>query len=305
MPFEIAGLSAANAAITLKATRDGSPNSVLRSSGRNYNRSMSQTIGAVDAAASPVDPQRLGGLGWARRTDGRLTTRERNRLRAAIALGQWENVIGRAKLAFGRLPPGAANVDLDTFRAPDSSFAREAELACAELPASLVGHSYRTWLFGQALAAVDDVELDDELFYCGSLLHDHGIAQPAPGRDFTLASAERTLACATASGVDDERAQVLADAICVHTTPGVNIGRDGALGCYLQWGAMVDGAGLRIWDLAPANVTEILHRYPRRDFKRQLVAMIRAEATAVPQGRFALLAQCGLPLAVRMAPFKS
>jgi hypothetical protein len=250
------------------------------------------------------NPQRLGGLGWARRTGGSLTSRERGRLLAAIALGQWENALGRAKLALGRLPSGASNVDLDTFKAPDSSFAREAERACAELPAALVGHSYRTWLFGRALAAVDGQELDVELFYCGSLLHDHGIAQPTAGRDFTLGSAERTLSCAREAGVPDERAELLADAICVHTTPGVAVERDGELGCYLQWGAMVDGAGLRAWDISPANVKETLSRYPRLDFKRELVAMIRAEAAAVPNGRFGLLARCGLPLAVRMAPFE-
>lgn len=251
------------------------------------------------------DPQRLGGLGWARRTGGRLSSRERSRLLAAVALGQWENVLGRAKLAFGRLPAGATDVDLDTFVVPDSVFAREAEQACAELPAALVGHSYRTWLFGRALAAIDGSDLDVELFYCGSLLHDHGIAQPTQGHDFTLASADRTLTCASAAGVDDGRAQALADAICVHTTPGVNVERDGELGCYLQWGAMVDGAGLRIWDIAPANVEEVLRRHPREDFKHQLLAMIRAEAAAVPQGRFGLLVRCGLPLAVRMAPFDS
>jgi hypothetical protein len=222
---------------------------------------------------------------------------------AAIALGQWENVVGRAKLALGRLPAAAANVDLDTFTVPDSLFAREAEQACGELPEALVGHSYRTWLFGRALAALDGIELDVELFYCGSLLHDHGIAQPTPGRDFTLASADRTLACATTAGVSGDRAHALADAICVHTTPGVAVERDGSLGCYLQWGAMVDGAGLRIWDVAPANVSEILRRYPRVDFKRQLVAMMRAEAAAVPRGRFGLLVRCGVPLAVHTAPF--
>jgi hypothetical protein len=188
---------------------------------------------------------------------------------------------------------------------PDSSFAREAEQACGELPAALVGHSYRTWLFGRALAAVDDRPLDVELFYCGSLLHDHGIAQPTPGRDFTLGSVDRALACAAAAGVSEDRAEALADAICVHTTPGVRIDHDGELGCYLQWGAMVDGAGLRIWDVAPANVSEVLDRYPRVDFKRQLIAMMRSEAAALPQGRFGLLVRCGLPLAVRMAPFKS
>jgi hypothetical protein len=251
------------------------------------------------------DPQRLGGLSWARRTGGRLSSRERSRLLAAVALGQWENVVGRAKLAIGRIPAQAARIDLDTFTVPDSAFAREAEQACEELPAVLVGHSYRTWLFGRALAAIDGREPDVELFYCGSLLHDHGIAQPTPQRDFTLASADRTLACATAAGVDDDRARLLADAICVHTTPGVNVARDGELGCYLQWGAMVDGAGLRIWDIAPANVEEILRRHPREDFKRQLVTMMRAEAEAVPQGRFGLLVRCGLPLAVRLAPFSA
>lgn len=265
---------------------------------------MASEIASDAGAQARPDPQRLGGLDWVRRTGGRLTSRERGRLVAAVALGQWENVVGRAKLLLGRLPAGAASVDLDTFTVPDSVFAREAEAACAELPGSLVGHSYRTWLFGRALAAVDGRTLDDELFYCGSLLHDHGIAEPIVGRDFTLGSADRALACAAAAGVDDDRADVLADAICVHTTPGVSVERDGELGCYLQWGAMVDGAGLRIWDVAPANVKAVLARHPRADFKIQLVAMMRAEAAALPQGRFGLLVRCGLPLAVRLAPFE-
>jgi hypothetical protein len=167
----------------------------------------------------------------------------------------------------------------------------------------LVGHCDRTWMFGRAIAALDGCELDLELFYCGSLLHDFGIVLPTPGIDFTLASAERTRQCATTAGVADDRTQALMDAICVHITPGVKLETDGPLGCYLQWGAMVDGAGLRMWDVAPANVDETLHRYPRVDFKRQLVELMRGEAAAVPGGRFGLLVKCGVPLAVRMAPF--
>jgi len=251
------------------------------------------------------DPQRLGGLAWTRRTGGNLTARERRRLIAAVALGQWENLLGRAKLALGHLPPAARAVDVKTFEPPDSPLSREAEQACADQPAAIVAHSYRTWLFGRALAVVDRSDLDDELFYCGSLLHDFGIAQPTPGRDFTLASTERMMRCAADAGVADDRAELLGDAICVHTTPGVSLEKDGTLGCYLQWGAMVDGAGLRIWDVSPANVAEALGRYPRIDFKRQLIALMRAEAQAVPGGRFGLLVRCGVPLAVRMAPFGS
>ncbi|HET7074471.1 MAG TPA: HD domain-containing protein [Mycobacterium sp.] len=251
------------------------------------------------------DPQRLGGLAWTRRTGGRLSRTERRRLLIAIAVGQLQNAVGRAKLALGRLPAGAARVDLDEFRAPDSKFAREAEEACAELPPTLQGHSYRTWLFGRALAAIDGQRLDDELFYCGALLHDYGIVSPTARRDFTLGSVERMLACADVAGLDGARADLLADGICVHTTPGVEVGRDGAMGCYLQWGAMVDGAGLRMWDIAPRDVEMVLRRYPRGDFKRELIGMMRAEAAAVPKGRFGLLVRCGLPLAVRMAPFDS
>ena len=251
------------------------------------------------------DPQRLGGLGWTRRTGGQLTPRERRRLLAAIAFGQWENALGRAKLALGRLPPGAANVDLEAFAVPDSLLARETEQACAEQPRELVSHSFRTWLFGRALAAVDAEPLDTELFYCCALLHDYGLIEPTPGQDFTLAGADRALSCAAAADLGDHRSHELADAICVHATPGVSIDRDGRLGCYVQWGAMADVAGLRICDVSPGNVDEIIRRYPRDDFKRQITAMMRAEAAALPQGRFGLLVRSGVPLAVRMAPFRS
>lgn len=256
-------------------------------------------------AATTPDPNRLGGIGWVRRTGGQLSPAERRRLLLATAVGQWSNAIGRVKLALGRLPAAAARVDLTAFRVPDSKFAHDAEEACAELPAALQGHSYRTWLYGNALAAIDGRKLDDELFYCGALLHDYGIVHPTPNRDFTLASAERMLVCAKGADVVDDRANLLADSICVHTTPGITVGTDGELGCYLQWGAMVDGAGLRVWDVAPGNVAEVLRRYPRGDFKRELVSMIRAEAAVVPKGRFALLVGCGMPLAVRLAPFDS
>ena len=64
----------------------------------------------------------------------------------------------------------------------------------------IAGHSYRTWMFGLALAALDRAEIDRELFYCAALLHDYGIAEPTPGRDFTLGGADRLLACADRPG---------------------------------------------------------------------------------------------------------
>lgn len=250
------------------------------------------------------DPNRLGGLAWTRQTRGRLSAAERRRLLGAIVAGQVQNALGRARLALGRRHPRASAVDAASFAPPDSRLAREAEKACTEQPASIAAHSYRTWMYGLALAAVDGLQLDRELFYCAALIHDYGISPPVAERDFTLGGADRALACAAAAELSDEDAESIADAICVHPTAGITLAHDGALGCYVQWGAMVDGAGLRLWDVSKANVAVVLEAHPRGEgFKGELAGLIRAEARAVPGGRFALLARCGLPLATRLAPF--
>jgi hypothetical protein len=251
------------------------------------------------------DFNRLGGLEWARRTGGRLSAGERRRLLGAIAVGQAVNIAGRAKLALGRLPDGASDIDVRDFEPPDSRLAREAEAACAEQSDLIAGHSYRTWMWGLALAVLDREHLDRELFYCAALVHDWGAKTPVPNEDFTIRGAGRALACAQAAGLDPAMADLIADGICCHTTPGVTVARDGALAYYVQYGAMVDGAGLRAWDVAPHNIAEVLRRYPREaDFKRGLTRTITDEARAVPGGRFALLRRSGVTLAVRIAPFK-
>jgi hypothetical protein len=252
------------------------------------------------------DPTRLGGLEWVRRTGGTLTAAERRRLIGAVVQGQAVNVVGRVKLALGRLPAGASSIDVRDFEPPDSRLAREAEAACAEQPDLIAAHSYRTWMWGMALAVLDRESLDRELFYCAALVHDWGATGPVAGQDFTIRGAERALACAEAAGIEGARADLIADGICCHTTPGATVERDGPIAYYVQYGAMVDGAGLRAWDIAPNNIAEVLRRHPRGpEFKRGLSDTIRGEARAVPGGRFALLRRCGMLLAVRMAPFDS
>ena len=124
-------------------------------------------VAAPRLVGNTPDPQRLGGLAWARSTGGRLTRR--------AAPPRFRNCVG-----------------------PVGKRRRK-------------GHSYRTWLFGRALATLDGNTMDDELFYCGALLHDYGIVSPTADRDFTLGSVDRMLACTSAAG--DERADLLGDAI--------------------------------------------------------------------------------------------
>lgn len=250
------------------------------------------------------DPERLGGIAWARRTRGALTPRERRRLFGEIVRGQAAYLAGRLKLATGRIAPGAADISVADFSPPDSAFARSAEEACREQTPGVFGHSHRTWLYGAALAALDRNEVDPELFYVSSLLHDHGIVEPVAGEDFTLRGGERAARCGRETGAPEESTEAIADAITAHATPGATIERDGALGFYVQAGAMLDLGGLRAEDVSDAFREEAGRLHPRRGVTAEITAMVRAEARAVPAGRFALLHRCGLVPLIKLAPFK-
>jgi hypothetical protein len=232
--------------------------------------------------------QRLGGLYWVRDTRGRLSAFDRwhvvGKILASGPKTYW------TRLRFRPIP----TIDDGAFVPPDSALAHQAEEALRDLGRghdAIVGHSYRSWMFGLALAHLDGAQsqLDPEMFYCAALLHDVGLLSPIEDRDFTLTGAEHAIECATGAGMSADQADLIADAICVHPTPGLSPDRDGALGYYLQWGTIVDIAGART-QIAPRNLDMILRLHPPgTTFYETISRMVQAEAKAVPSGRFAWL----------------
>ena len=216
-----------------------------------------------------------------------------------ILRGQAQGIAGRIALLAGRRPGSVP----DLAPPPDSALARAAEEAAAEQPVALLGHAHRTWCYGSALAAVDGVDLDQELFYVAALLHDTGLASAVTGEDFTLRSA-RCAAPIVERHRDADQALRVSDAITAHATPGATLDHDGPEAVYVQAGATCDLGGLRLHHLSAAFVDETLQRHPRGDVKADIIARIRAEAAAVPDGRFSLLRRMGFGVAVRLAPFR-
>lgn len=258
-----------------------------------------QTSGVT---TTPPDPERLGGLAWLERTSGALTRGERRSLLGAIARTQGRNIGGRLRLATGRVPDAVAGIDDTLLDPPDSVLARAAEEACREQPTDLAGHGHRTWAYGRALATIDRIPVDDELFYVAGLLHDAGLIETVTGEDFTLRSGHRAARCMEAAGQSDDAIGLVRDAISAHVTPGASLEQDGPLAYFIQAGALLDLAGFRLWDLPPAYVQHVVASHERASVTDTIVDLIRSEARAVPDGRFALLARCGFSLAVRVAP---
>ena len=260
-----------------------------------------QDDGTGAGTAPPLpDPDRLGGPGWLRRTGGRLTSADRRRM-LAVACGTQLELLGQRL----RRRRGVA-IDLTTLTdLPDTALVREAEEAAAEhQSAELLAHGYRTAVFARALARIDRVAVDDELLVVCGLLHDAGLEPSVPGEDFTIRSA----ACATGAATRVGRADACAhleDAITVHTTIGVRVERDGALGAYTQFGAMVDLVGLRERHLPHALVASTVAKHPRAGFVGCILPALGREARAVPGGRFAFLRGVGFSPAVRIASVPS
>lgn len=244
-----------------------------------------------------TDPERLGGIAWLERTNGSLTRRERWRLVGPILRGQAQGVAGRLALLAGRRATSPTNVPAP----PDSALARAAVDAAADQPSVVLGHSYRTWAFGRALATIDGERgLDDELFYVTALLHDAGLVEAVTGEDFTLRGAAAAASVVAEHRPDD--VDRVRDAISAHVTPGATVAEDGPEAVYVQLGATLDLGGLRLHHLDEDFVDAVVDRHPRAGLVDDITGRIAAEAEAVPDGRFALLRRTGFTLAIRYSP---
>ena len=100
---------------------------------------------------------------------------------------------GRIRAATGRVPPGAHDLSAAALTPPDSRLARTAEAACGQ-PEAVIGHGYRTWMFGAGLATLDGLMLDMELFYVASAFTTMG------SRERSTARTSRCAASSDSSG---------------------------------------------------------------------------------------------------------
>lgn len=239
---------------------------------------------------------------WAVATGGALSRDQRRALLGPLVRTVAGYARTRTRLALGRR--GEGGTDLDALHWPDSSVARAAEEEAREvLSPALLAHSYRTYLFGRALAAIDGAAVDEELCYTACLLHDLQLGDPTPGRCFAVAGGERAEHFAATHGMPTERAAGVGAAVAAHITPGAAEDLTDA-GGVVSAGAFVDVSGSRIDELSPTWVDDVLVRYPRHDLKRVLAEYWAAESRAVPAGRARwLTVVAGFPLLVKLAPF--
>lgn len=112
-------------------------------------------------------------------------------------------------------------------RLPDSALATDAEALVREhSPGSLVDHCRRTYVFGTLATRAANLVVREELAYVAALLHDLRLTERYAGeRRFEVDGAEAAHGWATANGLSPDEAQVIWDAIALHTSIGITADR--------------------------------------------------------------------------------
>lgn len=152
-------------------------------------------------------------------------------------------------------------------QAPDSSIARQAEeLARSVSNDTLFNHVMRCYWFGELFAQREGKRVDSELMFLSAVLHDLGLTDHAHGpHRFEIEGAGAARTFLVERGASEDRAQKVWDNIALHTWD-MNQFR-GDTSRLMQLGLAYDVSGVPGVLLDPADVAEVVRRYPRLNFK--------------------------------------
>jgi hypothetical protein len=154
---------------------------------------------------------------------------------------------------------------------PDTALCCAAvDLLEASSPEWLCTHCLRTYVFGSlAVRGLGRSVLDEEAAFSAAILHDLGLVPPYR-RDnrFEVDGADAARAFCATHQVSPERADVVWQAIALHTSPGIPT-RLAAEIALVHLGAGLDFLGLGLDKVPPALVEELLENYPRLNFKTE------------------------------------
>ncbi|MGR3866984.1 HD domain-containing protein [Streptomyces graminifolii] len=161
--------------------------------------------------------------------------------------------------------------------APDSVIARQAEeLARRVSSDSLFNHLMRCYWFAELFAQQEGAKVDSELMFLSAVLHDLGLTEEALGpHRFEVEGANVARSFLAENDVAADRAQLVWDNIALHTWD-VNPFR-GDTSRIMQLGLSYDVSGVPDAGLDPADVAEVLRRYPRLQFKRVFNELLNQE----------------------------
>ena len=158
-------------------------------------------------------------------------------------------------------------------RIPDSKLAREAtDLLREHGSPLLLAHSLRVYLFGAIRGRHRGWAVDHELLYLGAVFHDLGLTAKyrSPDHRFEVDGANAARDFLRAHGIDEPTAEVVWDAIALHTTREIPWHKRPEI-ALLNGGAAADVIGVGLDEIPTGDRDAVLAAYPRVDFERGII----------------------------------
>ena len=170
----------------------------------------------------------------------------------------------------------------DLIAVPTTALADEVRELVNQCPAVVAADCERSYQFAVAFAAADGIELDDEVLYLGTVLHDVGLSAAAPGGErFEVRGANLVRELLLDHGMERDRVANVWDCIAMHaSTPLARHKSPETRYCNL--GIALDVRGSRHDALDPGLVRAVLDRWPRRDFPAGFELVLADEVRAHP-----------------------
>jgi HD domain-containing protein len=157
---------------------------------------------------------------------------------------------------------------------PDSTLARElTELIKDTEPPLLFHHSTRVYLFGALAGVRKKIRFDPELLYVGAMFHDIGLtsAYSSASERFEVDGANAAREFLLKHQIPREAAEVVWDAIALHTTPGIPKHKKPEV-ALVTAGVEMDVLGLGFEEFGDEQREQIVAAHPRGDhFKEHII----------------------------------
>lgn len=152
--------------------------------------------------------------------------------------------------------------------APDSELTRKATSLIERVHSkALLNHVHRTWWFAEFIGKQRGLTYDRELVYLAAMLHDLSLTDEfAADKRFEVDSADAADRFLLENGYPKSKTELVWDAIALHTISGIADRKQPEV-ALIHFGANADILGLRLDEITPSLVDDVLTLYPRVGIK--------------------------------------
>jgi hypothetical protein len=170
----------------------------------------------------------------------------------------------------------------DLIDPPATALAAEVRRLLDQCAPVVAAHSERSYQFAAAFAVTDGTELDEEVLYLGTVLHDVGLSPAADGTErFEMRGANLVRELLLDHGMQGDRVANVWDCIAMHASTPLARHKSPETR-YANRGIALDVRGSGAEALDPTLVRAVLDRWPRHDFPAQFEAVLAEEVRAHP-----------------------